>query len=60
MDVETKRIPRRLKDTGFRWGITFDNPKGKEIGWYEIIHLPARLNQLSGDSSEVGPTVARG
>lgn len=47
--AETTRIPRRYKDTGFRFGVGFENPKGATIEWYEIIHLPADMRQVSGD-----------
>lgn len=56
MDVETRRIPRRMKETGFRWGIAFDNPSGEDVSWYEVVRLPARLKQLSGDLGKVTPT----
>jgi hypothetical protein len=53
MDVETRQIPLRMLESGFRWGVTFENPSGKEISWYEIVHLPARLKEMSGDLSAV-------
>jgi len=59
MDVETTRIPKRVKDTGFRFGVAIDNPSGKMIEWYELVHLPARTQQLSGGFSEVSPTVLK-
>jgi len=60
MDVETTRIPRRLKETGFRFGVAIDNPRGETIEWYPVIHLPAPLKQLSGGLEKVSPTVVRG
>src|SRR5688500_2908613 len=48
LDIETTRIPRRLKDTGFRFGVSFSNPTGKTIEWYEMVHLPAQVRQLTG------------
>lgn len=47
--ADTTCIPRRYKDTGFRFGVGFNNPQGAEIEWYEIVHLPIDLRQLSGD-----------
>lgn len=60
MDVETTRIPRRLKETGFRFGVAIDNPRGETIEWYPVIHLPAPLKQLTGGLEKVSPTVVRG
>ena len=55
MDVETTRIPRRLKDTGFRFGIAFDNPRGETIEFREVMHLPAEMQQTSGDLHRIDP-----
>jgi hypothetical protein len=55
MDVEIRQIPLRMRESGFRWGIAFKNPTGEEISWYEVVHLPARLEHMSGDLSEVTP-----
>jgi len=49
MEVETRRIPRQFKDTGFRWGISFENRTGQDVKWYEIVRLPAPMKQVSGD-----------
>jgi len=46
---ETRRIPRRWKDTGFRFGIGFDNPMREPIEWYEIMHLPESTKEVSGN-----------
>jgi hypothetical protein len=46
---ETNRLPRKYKATGFRWGIGFDNPDCKPIEWYEVVHLPAELKEVSGN-----------
>ena len=46
---ETRRIPRRLKDTGFRFGIGFDNSMREPIEWYEIMHLPEGTKEVSGN-----------
>jgi hypothetical protein len=43
------RLPRRSKATGFRWGIGFDNPDCEPIEWYELVHLPAELKEVSGN-----------
>jgi hypothetical protein len=45
----TTRIPLRFKETGFRFGVGFDNPKRKEIEWYEIIRLPEEATEVSGN-----------
>ncbi len=45
---ETTRIPRYLKDTGFRFGIAFDNTNGDNIEWFEVIRLPSTLKEVSG------------
>jgi hypothetical protein len=59
MDIETKRIPRRLKESGFRFGIAFDNPGSKYIEWYEVVHLPKPLKQLSGGLLKTGATAVK-
>ena len=46
---ETKQIPYRLKSTGFRFGITFDNPRRELIEWYEVVHFPAEPVNSSGN-----------
>jgi hypothetical protein len=45
----TTRIPRRYKDTGFRFGVGFDNPQCIPIEWYELMHLPEPLKAVSGN-----------
>lgn len=60
MDVETKRIPWQSKETGFRFGIAFDNPGGKYIEWYEVVHLPKALKQLSGGFQKTGKNTLKG
>lgn len=57
--AETTCIPRRLKDTGFRFGVGFDNPRGEAIEWYEIVHLPSDLQQLSGDFQRTSKNTLR-
>ena len=46
---ETDRIPKRLKATGFRFGVGFDNPSCSPIEWYEIMHLPADTMEVTGN-----------
>src|SRR5262245_27300192 len=52
---ETARIPRLYKDSGFRFGISFENPRCVRIEWYEVVHLPAPVRQTSGDLRQVEP-----
>jgi hypothetical protein len=49
MAVETTRIPRKLKQSGFRFGVSFDNPGRDQIEWYEVVHLPSPVREVSGD-----------
>ena len=49
MARETTRVPRTLKDTGFRWGLAFDNPGNERIEWYETVRLPSAMIGLSGN-----------
>lgn len=49
MDIETTRIPRKLKETGFRFGIAFDNPKADTIQWYKLVRLPSPVHEVSGN-----------
>ena len=46
---ETTRIPRRFKASGFRFGIGFENPQCELIEWFEVVHLPAELKEVSGN-----------
>jgi hypothetical protein len=59
MDVETTRLPRHLKESGFRFGLAIDNPGGKTIEVYEVLHVPKRLRELSGSMRELSPTVIK-
>jgi hypothetical protein len=43
--------------SGFRFGISFDNPDRKYIEWHEAIHLPGALKQLSGGLQKSGENV---
>lgn len=56
---ETNRIPRRLKATGFRFGIGFENPKREPIEWYELVHLPEALREVSGNMQRTRDKVLR-
>ena len=56
---ETTRIPRKLKDTGFRFGIGFENPKCEPIEWYELVHLPSELKEVSGNMQRTRNKVMR-
>jgi hypothetical protein len=57
---ETRRIPRRVKSTGFRFGVGFDNPTREMIEWYSVIHLPGSPRKASGGFERAGPDVLRG
>jgi hypothetical protein len=46
---ETTRVPRKLKGTGFRWGLAFDNPTKTKIVWYEVVRLPSAMSDLTGN-----------
>ena len=45
----TTQIPRRFKNTGFRFGVGFDNPQCVPIEWYEVVQLPEELKDVSGN-----------
>jgi len=57
--TETLRIPRRMKSTGFRFGVGFDNPMRESIEWYEVIHLPASPREASGTFQRSGANSLR-
>jgi hypothetical protein len=59
LETETQRLPRRLKSTGFRWGVQFANPAGTSIEWYEVIHLPSAAAQATGNLSQFEPAALR-
>jgi len=48
-ESETVRIPKRMKATGFRFGVGFDNPSCSPIEWYEIMHLPGDTKDVTGN-----------
>jgi len=48
-ESETRRIPKRLKASGFRFGVGFENPTCSPIEWYEIMHLPGDTKDVSGN-----------
>jgi hypothetical protein len=56
---ETKRIPFRLKSTGFRFGVGFDNPDRAPIEWYEIMHLPTATKKVTGNLHSEAKDVLR-
>ena len=56
---QTTRIPRKLKDTGFRFGLGFENPTGEPIEWYELVHLPSELKEVSGNMQRTRNKVMR-
>ncbi len=53
---ETADLPRRFKDTGFRWGfdITPADAAAPYVCQY-VFHLPAPPDQVTGDLAEVNP-----
>jgi hypothetical protein len=55
MHIETTRIPQKLKDTGFRFGLEFQNPNRDAIQWFEVVHLPAPLTEATGNTRKVAP-----
>ena len=57
--AETTRLPRQLKNTGFRWGLGFENPECKPIEWYEVLHLPGELKEVSGNFQRTRSQVMR-
>jgi hypothetical protein len=56
---ETTLIQRRLKSTGYRFGVGFDNPKCEMIEWYEQIHLPKPLKEVTGNFQQARTSVMR-
>jgi hypothetical protein len=54
LQTETTRIPRRFKDTGFRFGIAFQNPRRQEIVWHEIVQLPEKPGKATGNMRRAG------
>jgi hypothetical protein len=55
VDIETRRLPRKYKETGFRFGLEFDNPNREPIEWFEVVHLPAPLQDATGNTRKVAP-----
>ena len=51
---ETRRIPFKTKDTGFRFGVGFDNPQCEAIEWHEVMHLPEETREVSGNFQRAG------
>ena len=56
---ETTRIPRKHKTTGFRYGIGFENSQKKAIEWYEEVHLPADLKEVTGNFQRTRTRIMR-
>ena len=55
MDQETTRFPQKYKETGFRFGVEFENPNREAIEWFEVVHLPAPLQEATGNTKKVAP-----
>ena len=59
MGLETTHIPMHYKKSGFRFGVSFDNPSADKIEWHEVVRLPKPLKTVSGafvQSSETALT----
>ncbi|MEP6504424.1 MAG: hypothetical protein ABJD97_13895 [Betaproteobacteria bacterium] len=54
-DTETRRLPLRLKGSGYRWGVHFVNPGAADIAWYEVI----RRTAATGDAVVLRTPVKR-
>ena len=57
LETEATRIPRRYKETGFRFGVEFTNWDRQPIEWYEVMHLPAQTRQATGNLARAEPGV---
>jgi hypothetical protein len=55
MDRETFQLPRKYKETGFRFGLEFENPNLEAIEWFEVVHLPSPLQEATGNTKKVAP-----
>jgi len=55
----TTTIPRRLKSTGFRFGIAFQNPGRRNVEWHEVIHFPSEPSQATGTMHKASPKVLK-
>ena len=55
LKTETQTIPRHYKETGFRFGIAFDNPNRDQITWYEVVHLPLEPSAATGNLRKDAP-----
>jgi hypothetical protein len=53
-ESETRKLPKRLKASGFRFGVGFDNPTCSPIEWYEIMHLPSDTKDVTGNLHRSG------
>jgi hypothetical protein len=59
LQTATTKIPRRLKDTGFRFGMAFQNARRQEIEWHEVIYLPEKPSKATGTLRRVAPTTLK-
>jgi hypothetical protein len=59
LETETTRIPRRYKDSGFRFGLEFTNWDRAPLEWYEVMRLPAETKQATGNFTRSEPRVLR-
>ena len=59
LEAETTRIPRRYKDSGFRFGLEFTNWDRAPLEWYEVMRLPAETKQATGNFTRSEPRVLR-
>ena len=59
LQTETTRIPRRYKDSGFRFGIEFTNWDRAPLEWYEVMRLPSETTQATGNMTRAEPRVLR-
>lgn len=60
MDIETKIVPLHPKETGFRFGIAFDNTDNKYIEWYVVVHLPKVPKKISGGFQKAAKSILKG
>ena len=55
VETQTTTIPKKLKDTGFRYGLVFDNPTGQDITRYVVAHLPSDPKDVTGGFRKSAP-----
>lgn len=56
---ETTTIPRHLKDSGFRFGVGFENPDCASLRWYQIVYLPAEARSATGNMHRHQPRILK-